>query len=128
MQRDKDKEPGTPRRGQTPDHADNADEYGRQHTGGVRQHDGPEPYDDDRGSAPTDTTTRGQPGVPAQSGYEEHGPGRGDYAGRGEGDSRESQPGADAQAEGRARWRDGEPDERSDRFEDAPGDDDPSQA
>lgn len=128
MQRDKDQEPGTQRRGHTPDRADNADEHGRQHTGGIRQQDGPEPYDDSRGSAPTGATTRGEPGVPAQSGYEEHGPGRGDYAGRGDGDSREPQPDADGQSEERARWRDGEPDERSGRFEDAPGDEDPSQA
>ncbi|HEY4529336.1 MAG TPA: hypothetical protein VIG97_03245 [Luteimonas sp.] len=128
MHPDKDRPPGTPGRGHSPDRADNAAEHGMEQTGGVRQHDGPEPYDDTRGTAPADATSRGEAGVPAQSGYEEHGPGRGDYAGRGEGNSRASQPGADQQAERRARWRDGEPDERSDRWEDAPGDEDPSQA
>lgn len=127
MQRDNDQEPGTPQRGHVPDRADNADQHGREQTGGVRQHDGPEPYDSSRGTASPDATSRGESGVPAQSGYEEHGPGRGDYAGRGEGGSRTSQPEADGQAERRARWRDADADERSDRFEDAPVDDDPSQ-
>lgn len=54
-------------------------------------------------------------------GYAERGPGRGDHPGRGRGSSRDAQSRKDPgerEAEGHSRWRDEEPDARSERWED----------
>ncbi|MEN1956325.1 hypothetical protein [Luteimonas changyuni] len=63
---------------------------------------------------------RDSPERPTSSGYAERGPGRGDYPGRGEGTSRKPQ--AEEEASDRSRWRDADPDERSERWSDT-GDD-----
>src|SRR5690606_13765463 len=63
---------------------------------------------------------RDRPERPTSSGYAERGPGRGDYPGRGEGTSRKPQ--AEEEASDRSRWRDSDPDERSERWSDT-GDD-----
>ena len=54
---------------------------------------------------------------PDAGGYDERRPGRGDYPGRGKGDSATSQRASEKELEERSRWRDAEPDERSDRWE-----------
>jgi hypothetical protein len=57
-----------------------------------------------------------------QGGYAEGGPGRGDYPGRGDGESRKSQADAEDALSRRSRWRDADADERSDRWEDGKDD------
>lgn len=56
------------------------------------------------------------PEKPTTSGYAERGPGRGDYPGRGDGESRNPQK--EEEASERSRWRDTDADERSERWDD----------
>jgi hypothetical protein len=58
------------------------------------------------------------PDKPGHGGYAEGGPGRGDYAGRGDGKSKEAQADAEGELSQRSRWRDADADERSDRWAD----------
>ncbi|MBJ6983693.1 hypothetical protein [Luteimonas sp. MC1750] len=88
--------------------------------GGVRRQDGPEPYDDVEPSAGRRDPVDDMPGVPGQSGYEENGPGRGDYPGRGRGESTQPRRVEDGELDARSRWRDADRDERSDRWKDDP--------
>lgn len=53
-----------------------------------------------------------------KGGYAEGGPGRGDYAGRGDGRSTEPQPEAEGELSERSRWRDMDPDAQSHRWDD----------
>ena len=55
-------------------------------------------------------------------GYAERGPGRGDHPGRGRGESRDPQDSDEGEHAERARWREDDPDETSDRREDDDGD------
>lgn len=91
--------------------------------GGVRRQDGPEPYDDVEPSGGARNPVDDTPGVPGQSGYEENGPGRGDYPGRGRGESTQSRRVEDGELDARSRWRDADRDERSERWKDDPDQD-----
>lgn len=92
--------------------------------GGVRRQDGPEPYDEARRPGGRVNPVDATPGVPNQSGYEENGPGRGDYPGRGRGDSTRPRQAEDQELDARSRWRDADRDEGSERWTDDPGDSD----
>lgn len=91
-------------------------------TGGVRRQDGPEPYDEDRGRT-GDAGVRTDDAETPKGGYDERRPGRGDYPGRGKGDSTAPQRAQEDELDARSRWRDADRDERSDRWKDDPDDD-----
>lgn len=88
--------------------------------GGVRRQDGPEPYDDGEPSDVEPDPVDPTPGVPRQSGYEENGPGRGNYPGRGAGEGTQPRRVEDGELEARSRWRDADRDARSERWKDDP--------
>lgn len=54
-------------------------------------------------------------------GYAERGPGRGDHAGRGEGEHVDRQSPAEREASDRSRWRSDDRDERSERWSEKEG-------
>lgn len=113
--RNEDRTPGGPR-GED-DAGDTTTGAGADQGGGVRRQDGPEPYEEDRGQA-ADAIPESPKG-----GYDERRPGRGDYPGRGAGESTRPQRGQDDELDARSRWRDADRDERSDRWKDESGDD-----
>ena len=93
---------------------------GAEPPGGVRQQDGPEPYEDDGQPGGAGFAGTEPPGVPAHSGYEESGPGRGVNPGPGRGGS-SAPPGEEDDVDARSRWRNADPDEASERWKDEPG-------
>jgi hypothetical protein len=114
MARQQDKEhPGNP---PGPHGADDRGEV----PGGVRRQDGPEPYPGDGEATPS--TEHSIPPSP-KGGYDERRQGRGDYPGGGNDAGGRPRRGTDAALDETSRWRDAEPDERSDRWSDDPKDD-----
>lgn len=75
-----------------------------------------QPTREDKGRAPGPQPDD-HPG-PDAGGYDERRAGRGDYPGRGQGDSTSPQRTLDKELDERSRWRDSEADERSERWED----------
>lgn len=85
----------------------------------MRTQDEEEYLRDEVGEPPS--TRDADKGSPARSGYAENGPGRGDLPGRGRAEGRGREDAGEGEHAERARWREDDPDERSDRFEDGDG-------